>query len=168
MQSWDYSNAIHWYALKKEQDYLTNYKTKDPNLYFLPKTLKHKAVIDAKNACTSPILTMQPPEDLDFRGIIGGPTSATSHLSHLIDIVLQPILPHIPGYLKDTFDVIRQIDATWRPMVENGGSYSPYTWDIKSSYPSISFQLLRDSLSFWLENLSHLIISSKKLLNILA
>ena len=133
---------------KKEQEYLTNYEIKDANLYFLPKPLKHKAVVDAKKAHNGPILTMTPPTDLDFWGIIGGLTSATSHLSQLIDIVLQPILPHIPGYLKDTFDVIRLIDSTWRPMVGNGGSYSLYTWDIKNFYPSISFQLIRDALIF--------------------
>ena len=142
---------------KNEKDYLINYETKDANLYFLPKPLKHKEVMEAKKAAVGPVLTMSPPTDLDFRGIIGGPTSATSHLSHLIDIVLQPILPHIPGYLKDTFDVIRYIDSTWRPMVENGGSFSFYTWDIKSFYPSISFQLLRRALVYWLEKFPQLI-----------
>ena len=142
---------------KNEREYLTKYETKDANLYFLPKPLKNKAVMEAKKATIGHVLTMPPPADLDFRGIIGGPTSATSHLSELIDIVLQPLIPHIPGYLKDSFDVIRHIDSTWRPMVESGGSYSFYTWDIKSFYPSISFQLLREALSYWLNELSHLV-----------
>ena len=139
---------------KKEKEYLVKYETKDANLYFLPKPLKNKTVIEAKNKSKGAVLTMPPPDDLDFRGIIGGPTSATSHLSHLIDLILQPTLPHIPGNLKDSFDVIRHIDNSWRPMVENGGSFSLYTWDIKSFYPSISFDLLRESLAFWLSELS--------------
>ena len=142
---------------KKEVDYLVNYEIKDANLYFLPKPLKNKEIVEAKKSCVGPVLTLQPPADLDFRGIIGGPTSATSHLSQLIDILLQPYMPNIPGYLKDSYDVLRYIDSTWRPMVENGGSYSLFTWDIKQFYPSISFRLLNEALSFWLEKLPDIV-----------
>ena len=98
---------------KKEKEYVEDFEYKVANLYFLPKVLKCREIKEAKERKEGPILTLSPPNDLKFRHIIGGPMSVTSHLSQLLDLVLQPLLRHIPGYLKDSFDVIRLIDQRW-------------------------------------------------------
>ena len=43
-------------------------------------------------------------DDLKLRPIIEGPACLTNRLSNLTDIILKPLIQHIPSYLKDTTD----------------------------------------------------------------
>jgi hypothetical protein len=123
--------------------------------------LRNTTVNNAKESGLNPVISLPPlpPPDLSFRHIIGGPTRMTSHLSQLLDIILRPLINFVPSYLKDSFDVIRLIDSRWRPMVESGGNFTLYSWDIKDFYPSISFDLIRRAITFWLERHSNAIDS---------
>ena len=136
----------------KEEDYLTNFESKTASFYLLPKVLKSEEVKSKTATPKTSIISLPPPNDLKFRYIIGGPNSVTSRLSQLIDLILRPLITQIPGYLKDSYDVIRMIDAEWRPLLNNQrGNYTLYTWDIKEFYPSLNYELVKKSVLFWLE-----------------
>ena len=143
-----YSHSI---LTPKEEDYLVNFESKIASFYLLPKVLKSVDVKEQMNNATTPIISLPPPSDLKFRYIIGGPNSVTSRLSQLLDLILRPLTHHIPGYLKDSYHVLRMIDSEWRPTIERGGDFTIYTWDIKEFYPSLNFDLVRRAIQFWLE-----------------
>ena len=143
-----YTHAI---LTSKEEDYLTSFESKIASFYLLPKVLKSQEVKDKMATATEPIISLPPPSELKFRYIIGGPNSVTSRLSQLIDLVLRPLTKMIPGYLKDSYHVIRMIDSEWRPKVQQGGDFTIYTWDIKDFYPSLNLELVKRAIQFWLQ-----------------
>ena len=79
--------------------------------------------------------------------------------SQLIDLILRPLIAQIPSYLKDSYDVIRMIDAEWRPLLNNrSGNYTLYTWDIKEFYPSLNYIIVKKSVLFWFDRHPSLIV----------
>ena len=141
----------HCILTPKEEDFLTNFESKIASFYVLPKVLKSAEVKEKIANATNPVISLPPPSDLNFRHIIGGPSSVTSRLSQFIDLILRPLTNMIPGYLKDSYHVIRMIDLEWRQKVQLGGDFTIYTWDIKEFYPSLKFDLVRRAVQFWLE-----------------
>ena len=121
----------HSILTPKEEDYLKNFESKIASFYLLPKVLKSEVVKEKMANAEKPIISLSPPMDLKFRHIIGGPNSVTSRLSQLLDLILRPLMNMIPGYLKDSYHVLRMIDSEWRQMVGRGGDFTIYTWDIK-------------------------------------
>ena len=141
----------HNFLTANESKFILGYESKIANFYVLPKVLKSQAV---KENLLNPelVVSMPPPDDLKFRHIIGGPQSRTSHLSQLLDVLLQPFIALIQSNLKDDFAVIRKIDTEWRHMIrQSPDSYRFYTWDIEAFYPSITFSLVHKALKFWIE-----------------
>ena len=73
----------------KEKDFLLNFECKTSTFYGLPKIHKSKTI---ENACKEnenmEYIEVKDPQDLTFRPIVAGPNCESSHLSHLLDILL--------------------------------------------------------------------------------
>ena len=147
----------HSVLTDKEEAYVTNLESKIASFYLLPKVLKSEEVKNLIKEPTAKVQNLPPPPDLKFRYIIGGPNSATSRLSQLLDLILRPLMAPIPGYLKDSYDVLRMIDSEWRPLIEQGGNFTVYTWDIKDFYPSLKYPLVEKAIVHWIDKFPSLI-----------
>ena len=87
--------------------------------------------------------------DLKLRPIIAGPTCLTNRLSNLIDIILKPIVKHVPSFLKDTTDFLKQIPST---VPDNTVLVS---FDVESLYSNISHTLGIEAISYWIDKYKH-------------
>ena len=74
----------------KTYKYLTTNCTRTPQFYMLPKI--HKSLTN-------------PPG----RPIISGNDSPTEKISHMLDVILQPFVPQVKSYVKDTTDFIQKL-----------------------------------------------------------
>ena len=91
----------------KEKDYLTNCSMTESYIYGLPKIHKSmsiKEAIEKRN-----YVTILRPHDLKFRPIIGGTEAPPGRLSHLIDVVIKPIVPLTPSYVHDDLDLLNKL-----------------------------------------------------------
>ena len=75
---------------EKTHRYLITNCDRTPEFYLLPKI--HKSLVN-------------PPG----RPIISGNDSPTEKISHLVDIILQPFVPNIKSYVKDTTDFLNKV-----------------------------------------------------------
>ncbi|CAC5412144.1 unnamed protein product [Mytilus coruscus] len=90
----------------KECDYLTNFKCKSSNFYGLPKIYKSNVIRESCKNSTSVCVNIPHPNDLKLRTIVAGPSCETHRLSNFLEIILKPILKHIPSFVRDDLDML--------------------------------------------------------------
>ena len=100
---------------EKTFKYLTTNCSRTAQFYMLPKI--HKSVTN-------------PPG----RPIISGNDCPTEKISHMIDIILQPFVPKVKSYVKDTTDFIQKISAI---KINPGEDLILCTLDVTSLYTNI-------------------------------
>ena len=98
-------------------------------------------------------IEVKDPQDLTFRPIVAGPNCETSHLSHLLDILLKPFLKHAKSYLRDDIDFLNYL-----PKHVNEHALL-VTFDVVSLYSNIPHDLGRKAIEFWLDRHPDLIHS---------
>ena len=99
----------------KTYKYLTTNCTRTAQFYMLPKI--HKSLTN-------------PPG----RPIISGNDSPTEKISHMLDVILQPFVPKIRSYVKDTTDFIQQLSKL---KVDPNLDIILVTLDVTSLYTNI-------------------------------
>ena len=67
------------------------------------------------------------------RPVVSACGSATEGMSEIVDVFLQPYMPSIPSFIKDTDDFIRRI----RNIIDSPSDVLLVTFDMVSLYPSI-------------------------------
>ena len=129
---------------KKEYNYLKNFEIKESQFYGLPKVHKCEKILTAcKNSPTSDV-NIADVRDLKLRPIIAGSSCLTSRLSHLLDILLQPLTKRIPSFLKDTKDFLRKLPKT----ASNNTLLASF--DVESLYSNINHELGLEAIRFWI------------------
>ena len=88
---------------------------------------------------------MKCPDDIKLRPIVGGPQSPTSHLSHLIEIILKPLLKHV---LCDLEDELTFLISYPRDIFEQNGIF--ITVDVCSMFTNIHAPLMLNAIEFWI------------------
>ena len=136
---------------KKEINYLTKFRYKSSQFYCNPKIHKSKIIQDAISNSNSEYLEVFQPDDLSGRPIVAGPESPTQRLSHLIEILLKPIVPCLTTYIKDDWDFLRFLPQ------EIEFDCTLYSCDIVSLYTSIPIELGLTAIKFWIQSKQHLI-----------
>jgi hypothetical protein len=121
-----------------EISYLSKFDCKEANFYVLPKAHKSKLIKDAIHTQNSEVIEIYQPQDLKVRPIIGGPISPTSHLSQLIDFLLQPFVLQLPSYTRDSMDLLRQ-ELSWEK--DEKEEYDLITMDIINMFMNVSESL---------------------------
>lgn len=134
---------------EKEYKYLKEFESKPSQFYGLPKVHKsNKIKTECKNA-RNHVVDIQEVNDLKLRPIIAGPACQTNRLSNLIDIILKPLVKHVPSFLKDTTDFLRQLPET---IPENTILAS---FDVESLYSNICHRLGLQAVKYWIEAFKH-------------
>ena len=136
---------------EKEVKYLTQFEFKSSYFYGLPKIHKSQYIMNAIKAQNTEVIQLNMPDDLCFRPIVAGPSCPTRRLSHLIDRLLQPFLPLIPSYIKDSIDALNKLPETVND------SAILVTVDIEGLYNNITHNLGLTALSFWINKFPNII-----------
>ena len=129
----------------KESDYLCNFTIRESNFYGLPKIHKSSEIRTAINEQNSQYIEILRPTDLKLRPIVAGPQSPTQRLSHFIDLLLKPLCPMIPSYIRDDMDFLRYIP----PTVPEGTILTSF--DVSNLYTSIPHPLGLEAVRYWVE-----------------
>ena len=135
----------------KELEYINEFASKSSNIYGLPKVHKSKLISDAIKTEKREVIYLPNPSDLQFRPIIAGPINPTSRLSNLIHILLKPLLPHIPSFIKDSQDFLKFLPQE----IELTDIF--VSFDIVSLYTNIPHKLGLSAIKFWLDKFPGLI-----------
>ncbi len=152
------SDAINSFAERyksiltpKEIDYLTKRPYKMAYFYMLPKLHKSEYINNLLKNSSTYVHIPNFNQDIDGRPIVGGPCFHTSGLSEMIDIILKPILHHIPHIVKDSFDLLERFPDEINDNTLLG------TCDIKSLYTNISKDLALKSVDYWVTKFENVI-----------
>ena len=94
----------------KEFKYLNEADCNTSNFYGLPKIHKSQLITNAIKEQNSEVVSINEPQDLKVRPIVGGPKCPTRKLSELIDAFLKPFLKHVNSYIRDSRDFINKCD----------------------------------------------------------
>ena len=86
----------------KEFKYLNEADYSTSNFYGLPKIHKSQLITNAIKEQNSEVVSINEPQDLKVRPIVGGPKCPTRKLSELIDTLLKPFLKHVKSYIRDS------------------------------------------------------------------
>ena len=81
---------------------------------------------------------------MKFRPIVGGPNSSSQRLSHLLDIILKPLCPEVPSFVRDDIDFLNHLPKT----VDRGSILA--TFDVVSLYTNIPHDVGEDAVRYWL------------------
>ena len=147
----NFANTYREKLTNKEYDFLTRKEYKMANFYVLPKLHKSEYINELlKNGCEY-IHLADFDGTIEGRPIVGGPVFYTSGISNMIDVILRPILEHIPHILQDSFDFIERCSHTVP------GSTLLGTADIKSLYTNLSKELVITAIEYWFNRYSPLI-----------
>ena len=90
--------------------YLNEVDYDTSNFYGLPKILKSRLIINAIKEQNSEVVSINEPQDLKVRPIVGGPKCPTRKLSELIDTLLKSFLKHVKTYVRDSIDFLNKCD----------------------------------------------------------
>ena len=93
-----------WFKYLNETDYNTS------NFYGLPKIHKSQLITFPIKEQNSEVASINEPQDLKVRPIVGGPKCPTRKLSELIDALLKPFLKHVKSYIRDSIDFLNKCD----------------------------------------------------------
>ena len=135
----------------KEQEYLTQQPYKMAYFYMLPKLHKSEYINDLLRNSSTYVHIPNFNHDIDGRPIVGGPCFHTSGLSEMLDIILKPILQHIPHIVKDSFDLLQRIPDEIDENTLLG------TCDIKSLYTNITKDLALKAIDYWVTKFENVI-----------
>ena len=127
----------------KEYQFLTKNQYSMANFYSLPKLHKSATINKTLNGTSEYIHLPDFRETVEGRPIVGGPTFYTSGISHMIDIILKPIISHIPHILRDSFDFVDRCNHSVPDETLLG------TADIKALYTNLSKELVFAAIEYW-------------------
>ena len=130
-----------------EKDYLTNFESRDSNLYGLPKIHKSHAIKVAIQEQNSDCINIKNPQDLKFRPIVAGPICPTSRLSNLIDILLKDIPPSTKSFVRDDIEFLSKLNRDLLTEQE----YMLVTYDVESLYTNIDHDLGIEAIGYWID-----------------
>ena len=130
---------------EEEAGYLTIFKHNTSYFYGLPKIHKSNLISEAIKLQNAEYIQMFQPSDLKFRPIIGGPNNPTQILSHLLDLILKPICPEVPSFVKDDKDFLHHLPES----TEKGTKL--VTFDVTSLCTNIPHDFGEKAVSHWLE-----------------
>ena len=116
---------------KKLPSRVTTYKPKTPSFYLLPKIPK----------------IQKPGTPPPGRPIVSANGCATEKISALTDILLSPLVPNLPSYLKDTQHFLEIIKEKGTSLPANT---LLCTLDVNSLYTNIPNEEGRRAVAFWL------------------
>ncbi|CAC5412478.1 unnamed protein product [Mytilus coruscus] len=129
----------------KEFDYLTNFKCKSSNFYGLPKIHKSNFIREPCKNSTSVCVNIPHTNDLKLRPIVAGPSCETHRLSNFLDILLKPILKHVPSFVRDDLDLLNHL-----PRTVSKDSIM-VSFDVVNLYTTIPHKYGLKAIEFWLE-----------------
>ena len=92
----------------KEFKYLNEADYSTSNFYGLPKIHKSQLITNAIKEQNSEVVSINEPQDLKVKPIVGGPKCPTRKLSELIDALLKPFLKHLKSYIRDGIDFLNK------------------------------------------------------------
>lgn len=131
---------------QKEYNYLVENKYKMAHFYMLPKLHKSQFLNETLGR-SSYVYLPDFHEEIQGRPIVGGPCYFTSGLSEMVDIILKPIISHLPQLLSDSFDLLGRLSDA----IQDGVPFNTLlsSCDIKSLYTNISRDLAIRSIDYW-------------------
>ncbi len=138
----EYDNCL----TDKEKDYLTKFDYKTSQFYGLPKIHKSKLIIEAIKEQNNECIQLLNPGDLKFRPIVAGPVNPTHRLSHLMDLLLQPLVKYVKSYIRDDLDFLNVLPEN---ITE---SEILVIFDVVNLYSTITHELGMEALTYWLDN----------------
>ena len=138
-----FANNYREILTNKEYDFLTKKKYRMANFYTLPKLHKSALVNNMLREGSEYIHATDIQEIVEGRPIVGGPAFHTSGISEMINIILKPIVEHIPWILKDSFDFVERCNHAVPDDTVLG------TADIKSLYTNLSKELVFAAIEYW-------------------
>ena len=115
----------------KEFKYLTEADYNTSNFYGLPKIQKSQLITNAIKEKNSEVVSINKPQDLKVRPIVGGPKCPTRKLSELIDALLKPFLKHVKSCIRDSINFLKKCDRN-----TNGNTVTA-TFDVVGLYTNI-------------------------------
>ena len=75
---------------------------------------------------------------------MGGPNSSTQTVSHLLDLILKPLCPEVPSFIRDDVDFLNYLP-------QNTGKESALTiFDVVSLYTNIAHDTGGEAVKYWL------------------
>ena len=131
-----------------EIKYITNFEYKTSNLYCLPKIHKSEDIAEQIRIQQSELVTVTGPPDLKMRPIVAGPTCPTHRLSHLLDLILRPLVKKVKANVRDTSDILSRLPE----RLEEGHKLA--TFDIENLYGNITHTTGLDAINFWLQEVA--------------
>ncbi|XP_036365358.1 uncharacterized protein LOC118766193 [Octopus sinensis] len=132
----------------------TIYATQEPKkaiFYGLPKVHKSSEIQRAIKEQRNHYIRIQRPADLTMRLIVAGPQAPTQQLSHFRDVLLKPLCPLIPSYIRDDIDFLTHIPNT---VPENT---ILARFDVTNLYTNIPHTLGLEGIKQWVEKYRELI-----------
>ena len=136
-----YSNCL----TKKEIDYLTHFEKKESQFYGLPKVRKSKQISEKCKSVDSSYVEIKDVDYLKLRPIVAGPACQTRRISNLLDILLKPLIKHVPSFLRDTTDFLNSLPN----RIPKETLFA--TFDVESLYSNIPHDLGIEAINFWIE-----------------
>ena len=127
----------------KEHQFLTSNDYKMANFYMLPKLHKSAVINSMLKDGAEYIHLPDLDEVIEGRPIVGGPAFFTSGISQMLNIILKPIISHIPHILKDSFDFVERCNHQVPDDTLLG------TADIKALYTNLSKELVLTAIDYW-------------------
>ena len=91
---------------------MTKKQYKMANFYALPKLHKSVEINELLKDGHEYVHATNFGGTIEGRPIVGGPIYYTSGISEMIDLILKPMIAHIPHILRDSFDFIDQCQHT--------------------------------------------------------
>ena len=115
----------------EEFKYLNEADYNTSNFYGLPKIHKSRLITNAIKEQNSEVVSINEPQDLKVRPIVGRPKCPTRKLSELIDTFLKPFLKHLKNYIRDSIDLLNKCDRN------TDGNSVIATFDVVGLYTNI-------------------------------
>ena len=138
----NFANHYRSILTPKEYNFLTKKNYSMAHIYMLPKLHKSET-INSRLKGSEYIHLPDFSEPIEGRPIVGGPDFYTSGISQMIDIILKPILSHIPHILRDSFDFVERCNHAVPDETLLG------TADIKALYTNLSKELVFTAIKYW-------------------
>ena len=128
----------------KEFKYLNEADYSTSNFYGLPKIHKSQLITNAIKEQNSEVVSINEPQDLKVRPIVGGPKCPTRKLSELIDALLKPFLKHVKSYIRDSIDFLNKWDRN------TDGNTVIATFDVVGLYTNIPHTFGMEAVRYFL------------------
>ena len=101
------------------------------NFYGLPKIHKSQLITNTIKKQNSEVVSINEPQDVKVRPIVGGPKCPTRKLSELIDTLLKSFLKHVKTYIRDSTGFLNKCDRN------TDGNTVIATFDVVALYTNI-------------------------------